>query len=122
MNNAFGVSMVGQTDPVSTLGKPEARRSPRRQVVLDARIIAGSNQTIPVKVQSISASGAFAHAADLTLNVGAAVEFVLLCQRKGEPSELRMSATIVRLEQNGVALRFGRYDSVVYTDLISLIY
>jgi hypothetical protein len=120
MNKAFGVSMIEQQ--VDTLEKPDARRSPRRRVVLDAQIITGSSQAIPVKVESISASGVFAQAAALTLDVGAAVEFVLPCRRRGESLKLRMPATIVRLEQNGVALRFGRYDSDVYTDLIALIY
>ena len=59
---------------------------------------------------------------DVALDIGAAVEFVLHCHRKGPSWELRVPATVTRLEREGVALRFGRYDSVVYTELIDVIY
>ena len=99
----------------------EARVSPRRSVQIDAQI-AVMNRSFPAQVRSISASGVFAHARETALDVGAAVEIVLPKKRSHGPPTLRIPATVVRLEQDGVALRFGRYDSTVYTDLIDLIY
>lgn len=113
--------MVNQRGTVD--GRSDARQSPRRQVQFNALIRAGSNRSASVQVQNISASGALVHNGDATLfKAGEVVEFFLHYHRSGKPSELHLSATVVRSDSSSVALKFGRYDSMVYTDLIELIY
>ncbi len=101
---------------------PEARQSPRRRLALAAQISVGSNQSIAGQIDNISASGAFVRGHGVTPELGAVVQLELQCYRQGKPLTLRMSATVVRVEADGVALRFGRYDSIVYTELIDMIY
>jgi hypothetical protein len=114
--------MVRKFDSVGALKRPDARHSPRRRVPLEAQIAIGSTQAFSGQVQNISASGVFLQRNNVALDIGAAVEFVLHYQGMVRPLELRIPATVVRLERDGVALRFGRYNSVVYTDLIEVIY
>ena len=99
----------------------DARHSPRRRLPLPAQIKVGSTQSAPADVHNISASGVFVHCR-AALAIGAQVEFVLHCRAPIQPVELRIPATVVRVEPDGVALRFGRYSSVVYTELIEVIY
>ena len=114
--------MIRKSGSVSALKRADARRSPRRRVPLEARIAIESTQVFPGQVQNISSSGVFLQRTNAVLDIGAAVEFVLHYHRNDRPLELRIPATVVRLERDGVALRFGRYNSVVYTDLIEVIY
>lgn len=107
---------------VSAVNNTDARQSPRRQVPLDAHINVGPGQSFPGQVQNISASGVFLRSADVALEIGTQVEFVLHCYRTDRSVELHIPATVTRVESHGVALRFGRYDSVVYTELIEVIY
>ncbi len=114
--------MGRQINPAGALQSPYARQSPRRGVSLEAHINTAAGQSFSGQVQNISASGALIHSSGVALEIGAAVEFVLHCQASIQPVELRIPATVVRLESDGVALRFGRYSSVVYTELIEVIY
>ena len=115
-------NMNKRSNSVSALHQRDARQSPRRWMPLDAQIRIGSARSCRGQVQNISSSGVFVRGTDVALDIGAAVEFVLHCHRKGPSWELRVPATVTRLEREGVALRFGRYDSVVYTELIDVIY
>ncbi len=114
--------MPRTTNSGSALRRPDTRQSPRRRVPLEAQIIAGSDRVFSAQVQNISASGVLLQGKDIALGIGATVEFVLHWPGKVRPLELRILATVIRLEHDGVALRFGRYGSVVYTDLIEVIY
>lgn len=114
--------MARKSVAMDALKRPDPRRSPRRRVPLEAQIAIGSTQTFSGQVQNISSSGVFLERRNVALDIGAAVEFVLHYHGKDRPLELRIPATVVRLEREGVALRFGRYNSVVYTDLIEVIY
>lgn len=114
--------MSKKPDSVGALSRGDARQSPRHPASLNAQIAIASSGAFPVTIQNISASGALVHAAGVTLDVGAMVELVLPYRRKGSSFELRIPATVVRREQDKVALRFGRYDSDLYTELIELIY
>jgi len=41
---------------------------------------------------------------------------------KGEAVELRLPAIVTRIQGDGLALTFGRYDDQAYTDLANLLY
>jgi hypothetical protein len=100
----------------------DARNSPRQPLALDARIVVGDTAALTGRVRNISASGVFVHGAGAAPAIGTAVEVVLRWRGKNGEQALRLPASVVRVEPDGVALRFGRYDSVAYTALIDLVY
>ncbi len=98
------------------------RMSIRTAVPYQALINYGMSYSAVWRIHDISMSGAFVEMAMGSLGAGALVEFVIRFRRAGRPVEHRLPATAIRVQSNGVALKFGDYDDDVYTDLINLLY
>ncbi|MHB8345715.1 MAG: PilZ domain-containing protein [Acidiferrobacterales bacterium] len=101
---------------------PHLRTSLRAELAYEVIINHGMIISCPGRVRDMSMSGAFVEMDVGDLQEGVAVEFVLRCYYKGERVELRISALATRLQEDGVALNFGRYDDDTYTQLINLLY
>ncbi len=101
---------------------PHLRTSLRTELPYEVIINYGMTISCAGRVRDMSMSGAFVEMDVGDLQEGAAVEFVLKCFYKGERMEHRLPATATRIQQNGVALKFGRYDDETYTQLVNLLY
>ncbi len=98
------------------------RISIRSEVPYRALINYGMRYSGVSRIRDMSMSGAFVEMAVGDLGEGASVEFVIRFRYKGRPVEHRLPATAIRVQSNGVALKFGHYDDNAYTDLINLLY
>ncbi len=101
---------------------PHLRTSLRAELPYEAVINYGMTYSGAWRVRNMSMSGAFVEMDVGDLQEGAAVEFVIRYSYKGQQMEHRLPATATRIQQNGVALKFGRYDDETYTQLINLLY
>lgn len=101
---------------------PHVRQGVRRRVQLDALIGYGRVQPALFRVRELSTSGAYITRNGTTLDVGTVVEFVLRYPRLSRQLELPLAATVVRVDHEGVALRFEPYHSGAYTELVNLLY
>ncbi|MHB8455036.1 MAG: PilZ domain-containing protein [Acidiferrobacterales bacterium] len=98
------------------------RISIRTAVPYQALINYGMNYSAVWRIHDISMSGAFVEMAVGDLGAGASVEFVIRFRRRDRLVEHRLPATAIRVQSNGVALKFGDYSDDAYTDLINLLY
>ena len=73
-------------------------------------------------VRDLSPDGAFVALSSREIPEGARVEAVLRYRAKGKMLEHRLPADVVRVDRDGVALKFGRYDDDTYTELVNLLY
>ena len=101
---------------------PHLRTSLRAELPYEAIINYGTTYSGAWRVRDMSMSGAYVEMDVGDLQEGTAVEFVLRYYYKGDPVEHRLPATAMRIQQSGVALKFGRYDDETYTQLINLLY
>ncbi len=102
---------------------PHLRTSLRSELPYEAVINYGLTYSGAWRVRNMSMSGAFVEMEEVRdLDEGAAVEFVLRYYAKGDPVEIRLPATAIRVQESGVALKFGHYDDETYTQLVNLLY
>ncbi len=74
------------------------------------------------KIRDMSIGGAFLEMDVTQLQDGAIVEFYLQYNRGGRVVRHQFPAKIIRIQLNGLALRFGYFDEQVRSELISLLY
>jgi len=98
------------------------RISIRAEVPYQAVINYGMSYSGAWRVRDISMSGAFVEMDIGDLQEGTSVEFVIRFRHNERSIEHRLPATAIRIQHNGVALKFGHYDDNAYTDLINLLY
>ncbi len=100
----------------------EPRHSLRRALGLRALVNHGMTYSTPWRVRDLSMNGAFVEMRSEQLPQGEYVELVLRYRYKDEPVELRLPATVTRVQDDGLGLTFGRYDDQAYTYLANLLY
>ena len=98
------------------------RESIRRSVPCSILVNFGATYAIASNILDISLSGAYVELVASGLQLGDAVEVVLGFSYQAKQIELRIPATIVRLQSGGVGLKFVTYDNHTYTDLVNLLY
>jgi hypothetical protein len=98
------------------------RHSLRRNLNLDVVVNHGMTYSIPWQVRDLSLDGAFVEIESGPLPEASYLEVVVRYDYKDRKVELRLPATVARIEGRGMALRFGYYDDQAYTDLANLLY
>jgi hypothetical protein len=98
------------------------RHSLRRPLNLNVLVNHGLTYSIPWQVRDLSLDGAYVEIEDGPLPEASYLEVVLRYFYKDRQMELRLPATVARIDGRGMALRFGYYDDQTYTDLANLLY
>jgi hypothetical protein len=101
---------------------PAPRDSVRRPLNLEVLVNHGLDYSTPWQVRDLSLTGAFVEMDTSHLPEGSYVEVVLRYRYQGKSFELRLPATVTRLEHRGMGLTFGQYDDETYTCLTNLLY
>lgn len=126
IGRASSESLGGTSHPATRLRDhskdSHLRTSIGAEVPYQAFIDLGTRFAQTWRIRDISMSGAFVEMDIGEMREGVSVEFVFRFHRNGQPVEHRLPATIIRIQRNGVALAFGRYDDETYSDLVSLLY
>lgn len=98
----------------------EQRLSLRKAVPLSVVLNYGMSYSAPAAIRDMSLGGACLDMSPVDLGEGTAAELIVRFRYKGVLKEHRLPATVIRVEDEGVALHFGKYDDDAYTDLINL--
>lgn len=99
-----------------------ARDGMRRPLPLTALINFGLHYSQRWPIRDLSTSGAYVEMPGRGLKAGMSVEFVLRVARDHQARELRIPASVVRVDDAGAALSFGSFDDSAYTALVNLLY
>lgn len=70
-------------------------------------------------IRDMSLRGAFVHLSDKRLRPGMAIQVGFPILFAGVPIERRLTSEIVRVDPDGVAVKFQKYNPDFYSDLIS---
>ncbi len=92
----------------------ERRWSSRKPVSLNVAIYYDRLGLLPCRTRDISVEGMFVHTGQITLTQGATVDAVLTGHNGHTGLQLRLPAKIVRVNTDGVGLRFHDFDTDTY--------
>jgi hypothetical protein len=98
------------------------RVSIRKPIACHILVRVGASHVIAEKVHDISLTGAFLEMDPAGLAMGDFVEVVIGFVYDQRQIEHLITAEIMRIEPEGVGLKFGAYDNRTYTDLVNLLY
>ena len=100
--------------------QPDVRFNLRRNLELQAVLNYGQTHSEPAVIRDLSLGGAFIEMTPVDLREGCYTELILRFRYKGDIKEHRLGAHVMRIDPEGVGLRFNQYDDDVYTDLVKL--
>lgn len=103
-------------------GALRKRESIRKTMPCNVLVKIGSSYVIAEKVHDISLVGAFVEMNPAALAKGDIVDVVIEFSYKQRNVEHQISAEVMRIEAEGVGLKFGGYGNRTYTDLVNLLY
>lgn len=99
------------------------RGSIRKAASCSILVRSGTSYSLVRNIHDLSLDGAFVemNSPDL-LHGGDMVEVILSFDDRAEQAEHSIPAEVVRVQHEGVALRFGKYSDRTYTDLVNFLY
>jgi hypothetical protein len=74
------------------------------------------------ETRDMGLDGAYAERGRIDLPYGAHVEVALLLKENNKFIKRRLPAKVVRVEESGIALEFGRYDEDIYSDIVHFLH
>lgn len=92
----------------------ERRWCSRKPVSLNVAIYYNRLGLLPCKTRDMSVEGMFVHTGHVTLAQGSTVDAVLTGHNGHSELQLRLPAKIVRVNSDGVGLRFHNFDIDTY--------
>jgi hypothetical protein len=100
----------------------EKRASIRKRISLNVLINHDLTYSKRWKICDLSLNGALLEMSNKEFLPGTPIEAVILLKEHGQSDLYRLPAEVVRLNSEGLALRFGNYDNNTYTALVNLLY
>jgi len=89
--------------------------------LLQVRI--GQSHILTQSAHDLSLTGVFVEMNPDSVLLGDQAEVLIgLTDNNGRPHEHRITAEVVRIQPEGVALKFDQYDNRAYTDLVNFLY
>jgi len=111
------------TPSIRSAGASFSRRvGIRKSMPCNIIVKLGSAYVIARKIHDISLVGAFVEMDTTGLAVGDPVEVVIGVSYNQRQIEHQISAEIVRIDTEGVGIRFSTYGNRTYTDLVNFLY
>ena len=109
-----------QKSPIDT--SFHQRGSIRKAPACDIFIKAGKSYVIAKKIHDLSVDGVFVEIEPIGMLEGDRAEVMISFGYQGKQIEHLIPADVVRIQPDGVGLKFGRYSDRTYTDLVNLLY
>lgn len=113
-------------NPAAWVGQATSRQraSIRKTVPCTVQVRRGTSYTLATKIDDLSLTGVFVEMDTAGVVIGDTLEVRVAAadRQRQHAHELTLPAEVVRVEQGGVALRFGAYTNRTYTDLVNLLY
>lgn len=98
------------------------RGSIRKAPACDVLIKSGKSYVIPKKIHDLSVDGVFVEIEPNGMVEGDRAEVMISFGYQGHQIEHLIPAVVVRIQPQGVGLKFDRYSDKAYTDLVNLLY
>lgn len=98
------------------------RGSIRKAPACDIFIKSGTSYVIAKKIHNLSVDGVFVEIDPIGMLEGDRAEVMISFSYRGHQIEHLIPADVVRVQPQGVGLKFGRYSDRTYTDLVNLLY
>lgn len=98
------------------------RGSIRKAPACDIFIKSGTSYVIAKKIHDLSVDGVFVEIDPIGMLEGDRAEVMISFSYRGHQIEHLIPADVVRIQAQGVGLKFGRYSDKTYTDLVNLLY
>lgn len=109
-----------QKPPIDT--SLHQRGSIRKVPACNIFIKAGKSYVIAKKIHDLSVDGVFVEIEPIGMLEGDRAEVMISFAYQGKQVEHLIPADVVRIQPDGVGLKFGRYSDRTYTDLVNLLY
>lgn len=111
-----------ESEPTRMPASKHARESIRRAIACTILVNFGTTYAIASNIFDISLTGAYVDLDAAGAQLTDEVEVVISFAYQGKQIEHKIPARIVRLQSEGVGLKFEDYDDQTYTDLVNLLY
>lgn len=98
------------------------RVSPRKTLPCSVLLKTNGTYVMARTIHDISLVGTYIEIEPAGLAMGDLVEVVVEFSDGERSTDLQLNAEVVRIDGQGVGLRFGAYGDRVYTDLVNLLY
>lgn len=98
------------------------RGSIRKALACDIFIKSGTSYIIAKKIHDLSVDGVFIEIDTAGLIEGDRAEVLISFAYQGRQIEHLIPAEVVRIQLQGVGLKFAQYSDQTYTDLVNLLY
>lgn len=98
------------------------RGSIRKAPACDVFIKSGKSYVIAKKIHDLSVDGVFVEIETNGMLEGDRAEVMISFEYQGQQIEHLIPADVIRIQPQGVGLKFGRYSDKTYTDLVNLLY
>ena len=109
-------------DDEESMSAREALSTSEPRRVADVKVFAHVGaELVKCRLRHISVDGAFIETKDFSLTKGTNLELVLKVRRGGKPRHCRLPAEVIRAEEDGAALMFGRLDERLYNLLLDIV-
>lgn len=109
-----------QKPPVDT--SLHQRGSIRKAPACDIFVKSGKSYVIAKKIHDLSVDGVFVEIESTGMLEGDRAEVMIGFSYQGHQIEHLITAEVVRIQPEGVGLKFGQYSDKTYTDLVNLLY
>lgn len=109
-----------QKAPVET--SLHQRGSIRKAPPCDIFVKSGKSYVIAKKIHDLSVDGVYVEIDPIGMLEGDRAEVMIGFNYQGRQIEHLIPAEVVRIQPEGVGLKFGRYSDRTYTDLVNLLY
>lgn len=98
------------------------RGSIRKAPACDIFVKSGKSYVIASRIHDLSIDGVFVEIEPAGILEGDRAEVMISFNYQGQQIEHLIPADVVRIQSDGVGLKFGRYSDRTYTDLVNLLY
>lgn len=112
----------GNSNGVVGATQIDARVSIPPDVIYTVIVDDGRRHHVVWGIRNMSLSGVLLDMDVSHMQEASAVDFLLRYKHSGRAHDFRIPAKVVRTQLNGLALRFGYHDAIIYNALVNLLY
>lgn len=100
----------------------EQREIKRKPVILDVKLSSEGTEEQPCRIRDMSLNGAFIEYQNESLGADDQVELDMTIDQNGENTQHKVAAEVIRVSEDGAALRFRQVDMDTFGSILGLLY
>lgn len=100
----------------------EQREIKRKPVILDVKLSSEKIGEQPCRIRDMSLNGAFIEYDNETLDADDHIQLDMTIDQNGKNTKHRVAAEVIRVSEDGAALRFRQVDMDTFGSILGLLY